>query len=164
MSTRVSIERLRELFEYCEESGRPIHKTGTGYRKPGDVVGPENPTGRMSVRVDGMVLKYSRVVWMVLHGEVPNLVDHINRDTTDNRRCNLRNVGNSLNSTVRDGTSTGIRNIHYCNFHKKFVVVFKEKGRRLARTFKTLDDAAKFKENVSVKFFQSNTYYSGESE
>lgn len=33
-----------------------------------------------------------RVLWVLWHGEYPNIIDHINNNTQDNRKTNLRNV------------------------------------------------------------------------
>src|SRR6056297_3524313 len=43
-----------------------------------------------------------RLIWVYMTGDWPNgVIDHINRDRTDNRWCNLRDVDYSLNSQNR---------------------------------------------------------------
>lgn len=61
-----------------------------------------------------------RVV-MGLEPSDPRRVDHINRNTADNRRCNLRLVTIRLNSLNRVGTKTARSYSHYkgVTFHKR---------------------------------------------
>lgn len=64
--------------------------------------------------IDKRLLLAHRVIWKMVHGEDPELVDHINRDTTDNRIENLRVVNraqNLLNSHVRKDASSGMRGV-----------------------------------------------------
>jgi len=60
-----------------------------------------------------------RVVWAVVRGEWPNgIIDHINRDTTDNSVANLRIVthgGNAKNKTRARNNSSGYNGIDYSN-------------------------------------------------
>lgn len=60
-------------------------------------------------------------------------VDHINHDTLDNRRCNIRAISNNKNTKNRikankNGT-TGIRNVSWINSAKKYLVQFQVDGK-----------------------------------
>lgn len=60
--------------------------------------------GYLKGRIDGKELKAHRVVWAHYHGRWPSgVIDHINRDRSDNRLANLRDVTsaqNAMNSGV----------------------------------------------------------------
>jgi hypothetical protein len=89
---QIPVERLWDLYDYNPFIGKLISKT-TG--KP--VKGFKNKFGylRMTVWYAGRPIQrpYGRVVWAWFNGEWPiHEVDHINRNPSDNRIHNLRDV------------------------------------------------------------------------
>jgi hypothetical protein len=72
-------------------------------------------------------------------------VDHINRNTLDNRKSNLRLVNhqtNCLNRRSNRKSKSGIKGIHWCNTHKLWKVTKSENGKHLNfGYFKTIEEA-----------------------
>ncbi len=54
-------------------------------------------TGYKTGRINGVPCSAHQIIWKMMTGETPYLVDHINQDKTDNRWCNLRLATNSEN-------------------------------------------------------------------
>jgi hypothetical protein len=91
------LEALRAAFAYSPETG------ALTWRETGAPAGCQNGQGYIRVQLGGRHLKAHRVAWALYNGADPGqlLVDHINRDRSDNRAANLRLVdprGNRANS------------------------------------------------------------------
>jgi hypothetical protein len=74
------------------------------------------------------------------------LIDHINRNTLDNRRCNLRFATlseNQMNSGIQKNNTTGYKGVSYCKRDKAFRASISFKGEKydLGR-FDTTKEAA----------------------
>ena len=69
------------------------------------------------------------------------VVDHINHDKTDNRKCNLRICSvseNNMNSKMKNN-KLGIRNIFYSKKDKCYVCKIKKNGKTYAKYSKDLE-------------------------
>ena len=54
--------------------------------------------GYLIIKIKGVQWKAHRLAWVKYYGVAPrNNIDHINRNKTDNRICNLRDVPQSVN-------------------------------------------------------------------
>lgn len=111
-------ERVRELFDYCEETGVLTRKSHTTNRvKVGSVAGTPTPKGYHQVMVDCKLYLLHRIIFLYIHGYMPeNQVDHISRNKTDNRPCNLREVSHSCNQRnagVRESNTSGIKGVYW---------------------------------------------------
>ena len=88
----------------------------------------------------------------------PNeVVDHINHNTLDNRKNNLRitsNANNLRNGTVRTNNKSGITGVSYDKKRKKYVSSIKVyyKTINLGR-FDTIEEAIKARKNAEVKYW-----------
>lgn len=72
-------------------------------------------------------------------------IDHINRDTTDNRKINLRKSNRtqqSLNTDLRSDNTQNIKGVYYSTKHKSYHVEFQMYGKRyFSKHFKTKAEA-----------------------
>jgi hypothetical protein len=74
--------------------------------------------GYKQIKIDGVVFKSHRVIWLIVTGEWPNdTIDHVNGIKNDNRWMNLRDVPHSENQKnikrPRDNTS-GVAGVGWC--------------------------------------------------
>ena len=90
-------ERARELFDY--RGGQLIRKVTRSHNaKAGDQAGSFDGHGYIFVHVDGRFYKAHRIIWLMHYGYFPeNNIDHINRNPSDNRIENLREIGQACN-------------------------------------------------------------------
>jgi len=124
----IDVELMRKHFSYNSETGRITHK-------PRDLDRPLNsrfnnkfagtfaddytrPTG---YRIIGLFHNYTsahRVAWAIYYGKCPGNfeIDHINRDKSDNRICNLRlatRSQNSMNVPAQKNNSSKLKGAHW---------------------------------------------------
>lgn len=106
---------LREQLSYDPETGqwtwlRPLLRSKM---QPGDIAGRIMDSGRRQIRIAGAFYYASRLAWLYMTGEWPqHEVDHINRNRSDDRWCNLREATRSQNCYNKE--SRGRRGIYCC--------------------------------------------------
>lgn len=113
---------LRECFDYCPDTGiltwrvRPIEhfanargwKIWNGKRS-GKLCGSLKRSGHLAVTVDDQAYFVHRIIWkMMTNQEPPPILDHRNRNRTDNRWLNLRaaTATQSVQNTSRHSNNT----------------------------------------------------------
>lgn len=109
--------RLNEAFRYCDATGRLYWRArrwedfDCGKRDPRvvckiwnakyagrEALNSVNGKGYRHGQFDRKTRLAHRVIWKLVIGTEPNIIDHINGDTLDNRICNLRSVTHAVNS------------------------------------------------------------------
>lgn len=125
-------ERLRNTFTYSD--GNLLWQHNNGSAKQGAVAGSAASRGYRQVRFDGKAQMQHRLIWEYFNGELEDglVVDHIDRDVTNNhidnlRACtqsiNLRNVSKRTGSNLVRGVrkrGTKWRTEWLGKFHKSF--------------------------------------------
>lgn len=108
-------ERVREVFEYRDGSLywkiKPSRKT---------VIGTEAGTLRSNryirVSLDGHLYYNHRLIWFMFNNTLPNYIDHIDGNPSNNNIENLRLATaseNSRNARVRKTGTSGIKGINW---------------------------------------------------
>lgn len=108
------MEVLSKTFYYDETSptclrwGRESY-SGRNYGKLqvkiGDVAGSLNKSGHFEVYFEGRLQQVHRIVYMLHNGEIKEglVIDHINRNRSDNKIINLRAISYKENSRNQKG-------------------------------------------------------------
>lgn len=149
--------RVRELFDYNPETGDLIRKVRVsgGRAEVGTVAGWMMREGYKAVKVDGKAYKVHRLVWFYHHGYFPeHQIDHINRNPSDNRIENLREVSpscNMRNQKARDVNSSGVTGVywHKCTGRWSASISISKHLQHLG-IFDTILDAAKARHQAEV--------------
>lgn len=88
-----SQEELLRMFHYDSETGRLYWRISPATRiNAGDLAGRIDTYGRRTVTLNGQAYKAYRVAWKMMTGKDPVTIDHVNRNQSDDRFCNLRDA------------------------------------------------------------------------
>lgn len=91
--------------------------------------------GYTSVFLDGFRFKSHRIAWLLSHGEWPSgMIDHINRDRSDNRLLNLRVVEraeNAKNAKMRTDNKSGHKGVSWHARGKKWRACYVVSGKQV---------------------------------
>jgi len=93
-------EKLKELFKY--KDGQLYWKNNPRQRAIEGPAGRVNTKGYRQVRIDGKYYMEHRVIAVMHNKDVSvGVVDHKNRNRSDNKNSNLRVVSHSVNNKNR---------------------------------------------------------------
>jgi len=124
----LSKTRADELFSYDTKSGHLVRKIRPANSvKIGDIAGSTALRGSnlcyLEVHIDNVSYLVHRVIWLIVTGCWPRLIDHINGDGVDNRWINLREVNhqnNSKNMRLNNKNKAGLLGVYWSNKHNKW--------------------------------------------
>lgn len=90
---------LRKLFDYDPSTGVVTRLVCTANRHVvGEPVGSSGARGYLQATIHSKKYPLHRLIWMWMYGKwPPQMVDHIDRDRTNNRLSNLRCVTHAEN-------------------------------------------------------------------
>jgi hypothetical protein len=91
--------RLKQLLDYQPETGQFTWRVArAGLAKAGSVAGATKTQGYRQIMVDGTMYLAHRLAWLYVHGHFPvKMLDHVNRQSWDNRIANLREATHKQN-------------------------------------------------------------------
>ena len=94
-----------------------------------------------SVRYKSKQYGAHRLAWLYVYGEMPDIIDHINGNSLDNRIENLRKCNksqNGQNSKIAINNSSGSKNVCWDKNRNKWAVIVRVNG--LKKLFGRFDD------------------------
>lgn len=152
-------EELLHYYKKAKDSLNYNHETGefkwarsvANSVKIGDKAGSIDKSGYIRIRLTINGVKKSlashRISWFIVHGELPNVIDHINGTRDDNRISNLRsctNQQNILNQGLQKSNNSGFRGVYFVKSSKKWAAQIKFKGKNFyLGQFKHSNEASK---------------------
>lgn len=95
-----SYQEVNQRLQIDSETGVITWRYSVANRiKPGDIVGTKNKSGYLHTKINNTGYKLHRLAWLLYYQEDPGLyyIDHIDGDTTNNSKANLRKVSHSEN-------------------------------------------------------------------
>lgn len=141
--------RVRELFDYVD--GKLIYKVRRGPALVGRVAGCSRKDGYSNLCVDGKYYLLHRVVFLHCKGLLPEQVDHIDVNRSNNRIENLRAATASDNQGNREkyaSNKSGHKGVCWYKPAKKWIAQIKKHGRitRIGLFDNLLEAAAAYQE------------------
>lgn len=115
----ITHEKALRLFRYDEETG-DLYWRVKGARNivEGSLVGGICPQGYRRVMHQKKSYAVHRLIWLMVHGEWPEQIDHINGIRDDNRLRNLRLADSVINGQNRKISNHNTSGIHGVSFHR----------------------------------------------
>jgi hypothetical protein len=154
-------KRLLELLEYDSNTGIFRWKFSRKKCKAGSIAGSFY-TGAWYIKIDKKSYRASRLAWYYVYGIWPEKeVDHINRDTKNNRIQNLRlatRKQNQQNRGKQKNNKAGFKGV-FLNKQKNKFTAFVEK--KYLGLYNTAEEASAAYEKAAEEAYGA-FYYKGE--
>lgn len=100
------------IFRWKDRGGR-----GCSWHEAGAIAGGVNAEGYRYIRIGKHQVRACRLAWALVHGAWPtHQIDHINRNTSDDRIANLREATgaqNKANSGVYRNNTSGFPGVYW---------------------------------------------------
>jgi hypothetical protein len=97
-----------------------------------------------------------RVIWLLVHGEWPETVDHIDGDRSNNRLANLRSVShleNMKNCRRSVRNTSGITGVSFRSADQTWIAYITQDGKRVhLGTFSAMDEAVSARKIAEKQF------------
>lgn len=143
MAKNLTADELREILDYCPETGvfrwkiRPSRRVYAG-----DVAGAVKATGYREVCFKKRSYLEHRLAWLYVYGEWPKgVIDHVNHRFDDNRIANLREATWAENSwNRRTQSKNGAKGVYFRRNGWETSIMKDGKYHYLGR-FRTREDA-----------------------
>jgi hypothetical protein len=157
MAEKITPEELKAYVRYDTDTGHLIRLStgrtvGVSIKKRGG-----HRSFNIYVQKSCLQIYVHRAVWAVVHGSWPKYqIDHIDRDTSNNRIENLRDVPGGVNQQNR----SPIGKVPYLGvrfLRGKYEARIKKDGREIqVGTFSSAKAAAKARDRMAVALFGQN--------
>lgn len=134
-----SVELLRSIFDYNSDTGTLIWRARNDVpkewntRHAGKTAYSKSINGYIRVAINGTRYQAHRIVWKLYYGvEPPSFIDHKDRDKTNNRISNLREVTRSQNNVNRSVAKRDLpRGVCFHKPTEKYKARTKKNGREV---------------------------------
>ena len=122
--------RLEKILLAIERGNSYDPITGNVYNSKNNIINTISGNGYKIMCISYLNKKYTlyqhHFAWYYIHNEIVPVLDHINRNTLDNRLCNLRSITKQENHF-----NSNSKGYYYCKTRNKFVVQIQLNGKRV---------------------------------
>ena len=134
-------EEVLLTFEYLD--GNLIWKVDSGARKvKGNIAGSMEASGHLSTKWKGKRYKNHRLIYLMHHGDLPEFIDHIDQDPSNNKIENLRPITKSQNMmNSNQSRSKYGKNISWHGGTQRYRVGITKNKKQYVTVHRTLEEA-----------------------
>ena len=130
----INQKELRGALHYDARRGVWRWRVGrSGTAGKGGIAGTLHHTGYRYIYINGRRYNSSRLAWFYIRGYFPeHEVDHINRNPSDDRWCNLREASRQCNIRNRGmfkNNTSGVKGVHWHKQHEKWYAQIRVSGK-----------------------------------
>ena len=116
----ITQERLKEVLHYNPDTGIFTWKVKKALRvKVGDIAGTFNEWGYSKIEIDYKVYNTSKLAYLYMTGIMPERIGHIDRDPSNYKWNNLREVTKYEDSWNRKLASNNTSNVKGLSINKR---------------------------------------------
>ena len=158
----LTVEYLRSVLDYDPATGVFTWKVRTSRRvKVGDVAGCQSGHGYLRIAVQSRLYKAHRLAWLYVYGAWPkDQLDHINRNRSDNRISNLREVTNKQNgqnASKRSDNTSGHPGAYWDKRRSKWVAQIAHNQKQIHLGYFTNIEEAVAARKAAEKLYWADT-------
>ena len=147
---------LKKLLSYNPSTGIFTWKIRRRKIRIGNVAGGINDNGYIRIKIDYKLHRAHRLAWLYIYGYLPNEMDHINHNRTDNRIENLREVTreeNCKNRSIMLNNTSGITGVYWRKDRKKWQADIGFNGKQIfLGLFTDINEAKEVRKQAKIKY------------
>jgi len=153
----LTLDELRQdiLFRFEYKDGELYRQNSKYKKKIGHKVGKIDKEGYVVTFSNGKKYFVHRLIFLMHHGSLPERLDHIDGNRSNNKIENLRKADkyeNQYNRKLAKNNTTGVKGVTWRKKEKRFLAICHVSGKRFELGyFKILEDAKKAVEEFREK-------------
>ncbi len=162
----ISQEELMKRFSYDPITGLFTRLINAGNFKAGSLVKiKQHHSGytyiRITIKDKAKQFSLHRLAWLYMYGSLPEFIDHINHNRSDNRIENLREVSrveNNMNQSIAKHNTSGHIGVSWHKGQNKWTAGIKVNYKRIhLGSYDNIDDAIRARRKAEVEYgFHAN--------
>ncbi len=150
-------KRLKELLHYDPETGDFTNRTTRSSSAiKGNIAGSLESIGYVCIRIDYVRYWSHRLAWLYMTGDIPEEVDHINHDRSDNKWSNLKWANktiNTRNKSLSKNNTSGINGVFWDKRHNKwYAEITANHKKTFLGYFVQIKDAGEARKAADIKY------------
>tara|TARA_R110000868_G_C10534448_1_gene734340 strand:- start:41 stop:529 length:489 start_codon:yes stop_codon:yes gene_type:complete len=141
----LSQQELLEIVEYRD--GELYWKIKPAKnRHIGDKAGSIRKNGYCAIKINGVYDYAHRFIYLMFYGYMPKVIDHIDRNPSNNKIENLREVTQSqnlCNKSIQSNNKSGIKGVIWDSRRKEWRATCQLNKKSITKYCKSVDEAIK---------------------